>query len=369
MKIKAALAREPDRPFEIVTCDLDEPGPREVLVRIEACGICHLDVAVKSLHTPLTLPRVLGHEGAGVVEAIGRDVTHVVPGDHVVMSYGSCGTCRHCSSGSPAYCVDSFDINFRGQRGRGATHSIGGRAIDAGFFAQSSFSTHAIATDRNTIRVNRDLPLELMAPLGCGFQTGMGSVLIGLRPGAGDSIAVFGCGSVGMAAIIAARISGCAKIVAVDTKPQRLSLAIEMGATHAVDGTVQDVLSEISVITGRGADFAFDTTGVPDVVDQALQCLRIRGVLGLVAPSKPGQKLAFESRSVVSSGKTVRGIIQGDAVSSEFIPRMIDFYRRGELPLRRLVTTFGFDEINEAIEGITRGDVLKAVLTMDGKGI
>jgi len=365
MKISAAVASASDRPFEIVSCDLAEPGPGEVLVKIAACGICHLDVAVKSLHMPLSLPRVLGHEGTGVVSAIGRGVEHLVPGDHVLMSYGSCGECRCCVRGMPSYCAHSFKINFLGERGRPVTHTVDGVSLASGFFAQSSFATHAISTARNTIKLDRDLRLELMAPLGCGFQTGMGTVMLALRPKAGDSFAVFGCGSVGMAAIIAARVVGCSTIIAIDAKSKRLALAREMGATEVIDATSEDVLARIASISKHGVDFAFDTTGVPGVAEQALLALSIRGELALVAPTKPGAKLAFESRAIISPGKTIRGVVQGDAVSSDFVPRMIDFYRRGELPLERLITTFRFEEINEAVEAIERGDVLKAVLLMD----
>lgn len=365
MKIVAAVASAADKPFEMVDCDLAEPGPDEVLVKVAACGICHLDVAVKSEHSPLSLPRILGHEGAGVVEAVGRGVTKVAPGDHVLMSYGSCGACPSCNAGAPAYCDHTFTINFRGERGRTGTHTVRGKHMPAGFFAQSSFASHAIATVRNIVKVDRDLPLSLLAPLGCGFQTGMGSVINVLKPRAGDAIAVFGCGAVGLAAVIAARIVGCSSIISVDTNVRRLHLAEEMGATHTINGAKEDISARIAAITGRGTHFAFDTTGVPAVADQAIRALAPQGTAAYVAPSRGGATFNFDPRTLISSGRTIRGVHQGGAVSSDFIPRMIEFYRDGQLPLRKLVTTFKFEEINEAVQALESGDVLKAVLLMD----
>jgi aryl-alcohol dehydrogenase len=365
MKIRAAVARAPDLPFEIISCDLVEPGPGEVLVKMVSCGICHLDIAVKAQHSPPTLPRILGHEGAGVVERVGPGVTNLICGDHVLLSYGSCGECSSCVSGAPAYCAHTFAINFLGERGRADTHSVGGVPIPAGFFAQSSFATHAIATTRNVVKVDRDLPLSTLAPLGCGFQTGMGSVINVLKPRAGDMIAVFGCGAVGMAAIIAARIVGCSVIVAVDTNERRLALAREMGATHSINGALEDASAQIAGIAGVGTHFAFDTTGVPAVADQALRALAPRGTAAFVAPSRRGTSFSFEARAIISSGRAIRGVLQGDAISSEFIPRMIEFYRSGQLPLERLITTFRLEEINRAVRELESGDVLKAVLLMD----
>jgi aryl-alcohol dehydrogenase len=365
MRIHAAVARAPDQPFEIVECDLAEPGSGEILVKIVACGICHTDLAVKAQHIPVSLPRILGHEGAGIVEAVGAGVTHLRPGDHVLMSYGSCGECPSCVSGATSYCAHSFSINFLGERGRGTTHANAGNVIPAGFFSQSSFATHAITTVRNTVRIDSDLPLKVLAPLGCGFQTGMGSVMLALRPRAGDSIAVYGCGAVGMAAIIAARIVGCSTIIAVDINSRRLALALEMGATHVIDSGTEDVFARIIEITKGGSHFAFDTTGVPSMADQALRALRTRGTAAFVAPSRSGTNLSFDARAIIAPGKTIRGVVQGDAVSSEFIPKMVDFYRRGLLPLEKLITTFEFDEINTAVHQLEEGQVLKAVLVMN----
>jgi len=363
MEIRAAIAYSDEHPFEIETCELRAPGPQEVLVRIRACGICHTDLAVKHQKIRAPLPRILGHEGAGIVERIGASVEGLVVGDHVLMSFGSCGDCTSCNSGAPSYCDHSFSINFLGQRNRPPTHRFRGEEIAAGFFSQSAFATHAIATTQNIIKIDHDLPLALMAPLGCGIQTGMGAILRALKPGIGDGVAIFGCGAVGLAAIIAAKISHCTPIIAIDVNRARLDLAKQFGASHTIDASSQDVLAAIRSISPRGVNYTFETSGVPEIAELALEVLMPRGTAGFVAPSKTGN-YTFKSGSLVVPGKTLRGIVQGDAVPQEFIPSMIEYFRRGDLPLEKLVTTFAFEDINKAVMELESGNVLKAVLLM-----
>jgi aryl-alcohol dehydrogenase len=253
MRITAAIAGMPGDPFEIASCDLADPQAGEVLVRVHACGICHTDMAVKLQHIPIPMPKVLGHEGAGIVEKVGPGPTNLRPGDHVVMSFGSCGECPNCLDGARGYCDHFRDINLFGRRAGGSALSRNGTELGGHFFAQSAFATHAIATTRNVVKVDDDLPLDLIAPLGCGVQTGMGTVMHVLRPPAGTSIAVFGAGAVGLSAIIAARIVGCTTIVAVDVVPERLRVALELGATHAVSGRSENPTAEIIDLTRGGA--------------------------------------------------------------------------------------------------------------------
>jgi aryl-alcohol dehydrogenase len=364
MKIRAAIARSPSEPFEIADCELAAPQAGEVLVRVKACGICHTDLAVWLQHIPVALPQVLGHEGAGIVEEVGPGVSHVVPGDHVLMSFGSCGVCPDCEEGAPGYCDHFRGINLFGERAHGPAILRGGTAMAGSFFAQSAFATHAIATARNTLKIDKDLPLELLAPLGCGIQTGAGSVMLVLAPPAGTSIAVFGCGAVGLAAVIAAKIVGCSTIIAVDVKDGRLAAARDVGATHMVDGHAEDVAGEIRKITGRGAHFSLDTTGVPSVVAASFKCLRARGQAAQVAAPPRGTQYAYESSLLTGGGLTIRGIVEGDAIPSHFIPRLIDFYRAGKLPMERLVATYPFERINEAIHDMEAGKIVKPVLLM-----
>jgi aryl-alcohol dehydrogenase len=364
MKIQAAIATSPDQPFRIESCELAEPQAGEILVKVHACGICHTDVGAKLQHMPVALPKVLGHEGAGVVERVGPGVTNFAPGDHVLMTFGSCGACEHCFEGHPSYCEDFRPINLAGRRAAGPSIRLGGEPVGGSFFAQSAFATHALSTGRNTLKIDKDLPLAMLAPLGCGILTGMGSVLNCLRPTAGSSIVVFGTGSVGLAAIMAAKIAGCTTIVAVDVKDSRLEVAKAIGATHAVNGKAADLLDQLMVITRGGAHHSVDTTGVPMVVANSMACLRKRGSTAQVAVSSSKDGYKLDPGIVVGRGIQVMGVIEGDTVPWSFIPKMIGFYRKGMLPLEKLVRTYPFEEINEAVKAMEEGDAVKPVLLM-----
>ncbi len=364
LSITAAIANAPQDPFEIATCELGDPQHDEVLVRVHACGICHTDMAVKLQHIPIPMPKVLGHEGAGIVEKVGPGVTRLWPGDHVLMSFGSCSECSSCRDGALGYCDHFRDINLFGKRAGGSALSRNGKEVGGHFFAQSAFATHAIATTRNVVKVDDDLPLELIAPLGCGIQTGMGTVMHVLRPPAGTSIAVFGAGAVGLSAVIAAAIVGCSTIIAVDIVPERLRMALELGATHAVSGLSDNPMAEIVELTRGGAHFSLDTTGVPGVVANSINCLRARGVNAQVAAPPRGTMYAAEASVVVGRGITVRGVVEGDANPQLFIPRMIGFFRDGRLPLEKFVKTYPLEKINEAVGDLESGRVVKPVLVM-----
>lgn len=363
MKIKAAVVREKSAPFNIEEIELDEPREDEVLVRVVGCGVCHTDLVCRDQYFPVPLPAVFGHEGSGVVEKVGAKVMKVVPGDHVVMSFLSCGDCNPCKTGYPGYCLDLYKANFSCARfDEAATMKKGSETIHGAFFNQSSFATHAIATERNVVKVPRDVPLELLGPLGCGIQTGAGGVMNALHPKPGASIAVFGVGSVGVSAILGAVVSGCAKIIAVDIKPQRLKFAKEMGATHTVDAG-SDPVTAIQEITGGGVEFSLDCTGIPSVLRQAVDCLTLTGVCGLIGVAPLGTEVALDMNSILF-GRTVRGIIEGDSIPDIFIPRMIELYRQGRFPFDKMIRFYEFDDINRAAEESESGLVLKAILRM-----
>jgi aryl-alcohol dehydrogenase len=364
MQIRAAIARAPDQPFEIVDCEIGEPGPGEVLVRVTACGICHTDLAVKLQHIPVPLPKVLGHEGAGIIERVGPGVAGLALGDSVLMSFGSCGGCAQCQEGFPGYCNDFGNINMLGMRQGGSALRYRGVELGGHFFGQSAFATHAITTVRNVVMVASEPPLATLAPFGCGIQTGAGAVLNTLSPQAGTTIAVFGAGAVGLAAIMAAKLSGCTTIIAVDLRPERLAMAREIGATHIIDAASDGVLEQIMQITGRGAHFSLDTTGNPTAVALSVNCLRQRGQSAQVAAPPRGTRYPIEASVVVGRGLAVRGIVEGDAVPAVFIPQLIDLFSRGLLPVDKLVTFFPFDEINRAIDEMESGAVIKPVLLM-----
>jgi aryl-alcohol dehydrogenase len=367
MKIRAAVVHEEGGPFEIKPVDLEAPRAEEVRVRVVGAGVCHTDLIVRDQLYPTPLPAVLGHEGSGVVEAVGEDVTAVEPGDRVVMSFDSDGTCRSCRSGHPAFCESFFEHNFGGYRPSDDTSpvSMAGESISGRFFGQSSFATHAIATERNVVPVDDDVPLELLGPLGCGIQTGAGGVINSLSPRPGSSIAVFGAGSVGLSAVMAAKLSGCTEIVAVDLKPDRLSMTERLGATATVNPeTVDDVVETVRDLTGAGPDYALETTGVPDVAEQAVASLTWRGTMGVIGAPALGAEASYEVNDLILNGRTITGIVEGDADPQRFIPDLIDLYREGSFPFDELVTYYELEDLQAAVADAESGEVIKPVVRM-----
>lgn len=360
--VKAAVVREKSGPFVIEDVVLDAPRANEVLVRIAGVGMCHTDLVVRDQYFPTPLPAVLGHEGSGVVEAIGEGVTKVSVGDHVVLSYASCGTCANCQQGLNGYCPDLYGRNFSGARPDGSSpcRDAHDHTLSAYFFAQSSFGELAMATERNVVKIATDVPLEIMGPLGCGIQTGAGAVMNALKPEAGSSIAILGAGSVGLAAVMAAKVVGCATIIAVDLNDHRLALAQELGATHVVNAR-EDVVAAIQAITGEGVQYSLECTGLPGVVRQAVDSLRLTGVCGIIGAAPLGTEITLDMNGILF-GRTVRGIIEGDSVPDIFIPKLIALWRQGRFPFDRLITFYPLSNIQEAAEASERGEVLKAVL-------
>jgi aryl-alcohol dehydrogenase len=364
MQIRAAVTESQGAPFTIQELTLDDPGPHEVLVRVEAAGICHTDLIIRDQWYPVPLPAVLGHEGAGVVEAVGSAVAKVVVGDKVAMSYGSCSACPNCRSGRPWVCHDFWGRNFGATRADGTTAlARDGRPIHSHFFSQSSFATHAIATEANTVKLDPSVPLDVVAPFGCGIQTGAGAVLNALRPAAGTSVAVFGTGTVGLAAIMAARIAGCTTVIGVDVRPARLRLAAELGATVTIDASGADPLEAVRDATGGvGADVALETTGSPKVLAQAVYCTGPGGSCGVIGAPPFGAEVALDVNQVLAMGRTVTGIVEGESVPDVFLPRLIELWRQGRFPVDRIMTTYDFDEIDRAAGDAEAGRVIKPVL-------
>ena len=362
MKIKAAVVREKSGPFLIEEVELDEPRDDEVLVRIIASGLCHTDLVARDQFMPVPLPGVFGHEGAGVVEKVGSRVRKVAPGDHVVSSYLPCGSCSSCLSGQPTYCLNFFPCNFSGARADGSvTMSKDGQTVHGSFFGQSSFASHALMTERNVVRVSKDVPLEKLAPLGCGVQTGAGGVMNSLKVRPGTSIAVFGAGSVGLSAIMAARVVGSTTIIAVDVHPERLNTARELGATHFLNAARTNPVEEIRKITGNGALYSLECTGIPDVLSQSLDCLALTGVCGLIGVAPFGARVSLDCQNILN-GRTVRGIVEGDSIPDIFIPRLISLYMQGRFPFDKMLTFYPFDRINDAAEDSEKGRTIKAVI-------
>ena len=367
---RAAIVESAGRPFALAQVELDEPRPDEVLVAIGACGVCHTDLSVRDGLRATPLPAVLGHEGAGVVERVGATVRSVKAGDRVAMSFAACGVCPSCATAVPGHCHAFRRLNFAAVRADGSTAiARQGRPVHSHFFGQSAFATRAVALERSLVKLPDDIPLHLAAPLGCGIQTGAGTVINALRPLAGSSIAIFGVGGVGMAAVMAARIVGCAAIVAVDVNPVRLELARELGATHAIDGSAADPVAEIRAITGAGAEDAAEASGAgAALLRQAVESTAPLGVTAVVGSAPPGDEVALEISELLLTGRVVRGVVEGHSVPRFFIPRLIELWRQGRLPVDRLVTTFAFDDIAAAVRGAERGEVIKPVLVMGEPG-
>lgn len=359
MQIRAAVVEEKSGPFVLRDLELDDPRPDEVLIRIVATGVCQTDAHVRDQAYPVPLPVVLGHEGAGVVAKVGSEVTSVAPGDHVALSYQSCGHCDYCIEGHGPYCVHGFELCFGGARldGTNALHD----GVHGHFFGQSSFATYAIATERNVVKVPTDVPLELMGPLGCGMQTGAGAVLNTLKVPVGASIAIFGTGGVGLAAIMAARVAGASIIIAVDISDERLTLASDLGATHTINGRSEDTRERIMAITGAGVDYVLEITAQPQMLKLAVDVLALMGTAALIGGAPAGTEAPVDMNQLLN-GRSVRGIVQGDATPQVFIPKLIELYRAGKFPFDRLVRFYEFEDINEAFADAKSGRTIKPIL-------
>jgi aryl-alcohol dehydrogenase len=358
VKITAAVSRGQSPAPVIEQLELEDPRPGEMRIRLVATGICHTDLHEHpGRHSPH--PIVLGHEGAGVVEALGEGVSGFAVGDHVILSGNSCGQCPSCRANRPTYCDLAMPLCFGGQRLDGST-SLEGGAVHSHFFGQSSFATHCLVPQRTALKMDKDLPLEKLGPLGCGVVTGAGSVIEALKVGYGDTIAVFGTGGVGLSAVMAARLVGARRIVAVDINRERLELARELGATDCIPAEEDGVADKVRAVTGRGVDFSFNTTTVPEVHTLALEVLAMNGSAGFVAA--PRGEWAPKMFAMLAGGKQLRGILGGDAHPGLFLPKLAEYWRQGRFPFDRLLTFYPFAEIERAFADAHSGKAIKPVL-------
>lgn len=365
MQTTAAIARAPDENFTVEPVEIEAPRPGEVLVRIAGVGLCHTDLIARDQFIPIPLPAVLGHEGAGIVAAVGEGVSKVAVGDRVVLGFSSCGHCSRCEEDLPSYCREFPVLNYAGARSDGSTGvKLGGEQISANFFGQSSFAAHALTHERNLVRIEADdVPLEILGPLGCGFQTGAGGVMRSMACPAGSTIAIFGGGPVGLAAVMGAVIQGCSTIILVEPFAARRDVALRLGATHVIDPAEGDVGAAIRAILPDGVEFAFETSGRESVVETALATLSSHGLLGLVGvPPRPESSLSVNIASLITYGHRIQGIVEGDSDLQTFIPELVEHFRQGRFPFAQLVQTFPLDRINEAVAAQLRGDCIKAVL-------
>ncbi|WP_322769628.1 NAD(P)-dependent alcohol dehydrogenase [Frankia sp. Cr1] len=362
---EAAIVEKAGEPFTLSEVELDDPRPDEVVVRLVAAGVCHTDLTVAGGGLPFPLPGVLGHEGAGVVESVGSGVSRVQPGDHVLLSFTSCGRCGNCRDGHPAYCATWLPMNLLGgvRADGSSTITRAQDAIGGHFFGQSSFSRHALVDERSVVKVDADVALNLIAPLGCGVQTGAGAVWNILNPRPGATIAVTGAGSVGLSAIMAAALTPATRIIAVDRIEQRLRLAVQLGATDVVNATDGGVAEQLAEITGgAGVDGVVETTGNTAVLRTAIDCLAARGTAVIVGAPPFGSEVALDVNAMLG-GRQVVGITLGDSETERLLPVLVALVRSGRMPVQKLITEYGFSQIQTAVDDMVAGKTIKPVLT------
>ncbi len=371
MKIFAAIARGPKQAFSLENIELEAPRDNEVLVAIKGVGLCHTDITSKDYPVPPKLPAVLGHEGAGIVLKTGAKVTHIQTGDAVILSFAHCGHCHRCQDNEPGYCDHFFSLNQLARRSDRSTALRDTKgAIGSHFFGQSSFASHAVVAENQCIKVDASLPIEQLGPLACGVQTGAGTVMLALNVAAHSSLLIMGGGTVGLSALLAGVVRDCKTIVVVEPVASRRQLALELGATHVLDPTTPDSstrsLSEnLASISPQGFDYILDTTARANMIETALTQLAIRGTLALVAfPSDSQLTAAVPIHQIMMRGQRIIGVIEGDAIPKDFIPKLLTLYQKGQFPFDKLITQYPFSEINQAVEDQHAGHCVKPVLLL-----
>ncbi|WP_423980078.1 NAD(P)-dependent alcohol dehydrogenase [Ilumatobacter sp.] len=348
--------------FTIEELELEAPRSDEVLVRMVASGMCHTDLLARELPPEFFGgPQVYGHEGSGVIEAVGADVDDLSVGDHVVLSFNHCGSCAACDAGKLPYCFNFTASNMAGGRldGSKAFTDASGNSVGSHYFGQSSFASHSVVARTSVVKVDPSYDLAKLGPLGCGIQTGAGAILNTLAVRPGSSVVVTGAGALGLSAVMAARVAGADQIIAIDRHASRLELATKYGATTTLSGTPAELTAGIHAATGGGADYAFDTTGNAAVVRASFDGLNNLGTIGLAGVGFGD--LTFDFLSLIG-GRTITGVMEGDSTPNDFIPYLARLNAAGEFPYDELITTFTLDQINEAERASTSGSVIKPVL-------
>lgn len=351
------MLREHGRTPAIEAVQLAALAPGEVVVRIAGVGVCHTDLTAIDGHVPLPLPAVLGHEGSGVVQQVGPDVNHLAAGDHVVLSYDRCEHCQRCATGRFAYCENFGALNSSGARLDGSTTLLQEAGpVHGSFLGQSSMATHAIASERNAVKVDSDADLRLFGPLGCSMLTGAGAVFAELRPQPGESVAVFGCGAVGLAAVMAARSLDPSQLVAIEPRADRRALALALGADVALDPATDKL--------PRNVDVAIETVGTEAVIGAMLKLLASPGRGVTVGFHGPRNPITIDQGKLLF-GRTLSGVIEGDSDPHELIPRLLALRSAGGFAFEQMITEYPFDELDRAITDTRSGDAVKAVLVPD----
>lgn len=362
MAARAAVVREPGGRFTIEDVELDDLRPNEVYVRIKAVGVCHTDMNMQQF---LKMPAVVGHEGAGIVEEVGCGVDYVKPGDRVMISWPTCGLCPNCSIGRRDICDVQFPLEFGGTRLDGShTVKLDGEWISAAYFQQSSYSTLAITPADSVIKVDDDVPFEILAALPCGIMTGAGAITNSLGVTSQDDVMVIGTGAVGQSAVMAAKLCGAYPIIAVDIVEDRLTLALELGASHAFNPNKHDIVDEVKKLVPRGLKFVFDTTGLPVSWATGVHSLCMGGTFGGAA-MPISQELGFPPFDMFGKGLRMQFVMAGSAIPRQYLPRLVNLYKKGFFPVDRLVKTYPFEEINTAWADMGAFKTIKPVLMME----
>lgn len=372
MKIKAAVLHEmgkpqpyaDSRPLIVEELDLEGPGPGEVLVRVKAAGLCHSDLSVINGDRPRPVPMALGHEAAGVVEEPGPGVTDLEAGDHVIMVFvPSCGHCLRCREGRPALCEPGGEANAAGRLSSGARRlRLQGREVNH-HMGVSAFAEHAVVARNSLIRIDRNLPLDEAALFGCAVLTGVGAVVNTARVFAGATVAVVGLGGVGLNALLACRVVGATAIVAVDLQDDKLALARQLGATHAVNAGDADCVEQVREISAGGVDFAFEMAGSVRAMDVAYRITRRGGETVSAGLSHPSHDFSLKHVTLVAEERTIKGSYVGSCVPMRDVPRYVALYRDGQLPVDRVMGEhIGLEELNAAFDRLAAGRAVRQIL-------
>jgi S-(hydroxymethyl)mycothiol dehydrogenase len=358
---RGAIARVPGEPVSIEKFTIGDPGPNEVLVRILASGVCHTDLGVKSgTYGTDGFPFLLGHEGAGVIAAVGPGVTRHKPGDHVILAWRApCGTCRFCLVGKPNFCSASLNAEKR-------MHTHDGKLLNQ-VLGIGTFCTHTLVHADQAVRYEPSLPAPQMSLIGCGVMTGVGAALYAADVQPGTSVAVFGCGGVGDSVISGARLAGATTIIAVDVDPRKLEWAKEFGATHIVDANQGDPVARIKELTGgNGVNYSFEAVGIPSTWEQALWCRDLAGTCIIIGVPGPGPKMTLDLQRFFDLGGRLGVSWYGDCLPTRDFPMLAEWYRQGQLNLDKIVSrTITLDETEAAFDAMKRGETLRSVIVFD----
>ncbi len=362
--MKAAVLYEAGTPLKIEDITLDEPQENEVLIKLEATGVCHTDLHFMKGEMPTPVPVVPGHEGAGVVEKVGPGVTTLQPGDHVILMVAfNCGKCRYCYEGRPTMCVENLPIQMMATLPGGGLRLHKGDQTIHHLFGLACYAEKVVVHERSAVKVRDDAPLDVVCLLGCGTSTGIGTAINTTKVKAGESIAIFGCGGVGLSAVMGARLAG-AEVIAIDVLDSKLEKAKELGADHIINANNDDPQIKIPEILGGGADYALEFIGNVDVMIKALGCIRAGGLL-VVAGMAPLTSILNIMPFEFLIGKSITGAVQGDIIPQIDIPRYVDLFMEGKLPIDKLITkNYKLDQINEAYEALEKGEIIRSVIKM-----